>query len=76
MQTYITISDFIYAQDKYGMPYGWGTAQFETLESLYSEDTVTANYDETPEVSRQIIFDYLKSLLPKATEKQIKKMIG
>ena len=76
MQTYITISDFIYAQDKYGMPYGWGIAQFETLESLYSEDTVTANYDETPEVSGQIIFAYLKSLLPKATEKQIQKIIG
>ncbi len=27
MQTYVTVHSFEYAQDKYGRPYGWGTAQ-------------------------------------------------
>ena len=76
MQTYITISDFIYAQDKYGMPYGWGIAQYETLESLYSEDVVTARYDEDPEESGGIILEHLQELWPKATDVQLKKMIG
>ncbi|UQZ91159.1 hypothetical protein C4J81_04215 [Deltaproteobacteria bacterium Smac51] len=76
MQTYITISDFLYAQDKYGMPYGWGIAQYETLESLYSVELVTSSYDEDPEESGRLIFEHLKGLCPKATESQLKKIIG
>ena len=76
MQTYITISDFIYAQDKYGRPYGWGIAQYETMESLYSEEVVAARYDEDPEESERVIFEHLKGLWPRATNMQLKKIIG
>ena len=76
MQTYITISDFIYAQNKHGLPYGWGIAQYETLESLFSEDVVTARYDEDPEESGRIIFEHLKKLCPGSTDAQLKKLMG
>ena len=32
MQTYITIGDFVYSQDKFGRPYGWGIAEYTTPE--------------------------------------------
>ena len=32
MQTYITIGDFVYSQDKFGRPYGWDIAEYTTPE--------------------------------------------
>ena len=34
MQSYVCIADFVYMQDKYGRPYGWGVAEYATLEEL------------------------------------------
>ncbi len=32
MQSYVCIADFVYMQDRYGRPYGWGVAEYATPE--------------------------------------------
>ena len=34
MQSYVCIADFVYMQDRYGRPYGWGVAEYATPEEL------------------------------------------
>ncbi len=75
MQTYVTIADFVYMQDKYGRPYGWGVSQYTTPEALFGEEFVTSAYEKEPEESRTHIVEHLKSVLPSATEAQILKLI-
>lgn len=75
MQTYITIADFVYMQDKTGKPYGWGIAKYATPEQLYGYDRVTAAYKKDPAESRDKILQYLTKLLPQATEKQLLRLI-
>ena len=38
MQTYITIGDFVYSQDKFGRPYGWDIAEYTTPEMQLGPD--------------------------------------
>ena len=33
MQSYVCIADFVYMQDKYGRPYGWGVAEYAHCET-------------------------------------------
>lgn len=75
MQSYICIADFIYMQDKFGKPYGWGVAQYTTPEHFFGYDYTTSAYKRKPDLSRQKISDYLKKLLPNATEQQILKIM-
>ena len=76
MQTYITVADFDYATDKYGKPYGWGIARYATPESRLGYDAVTAAYSKPPEESLKRMLDYLQKRLPKATEKQLLKLLN
>ena len=76
MQTYITIADFEYAQDKFGKTYGWGVARYSTPEELYGYDIVTGAYKRDPKESRERIVAHLKNILPDASELQITKLIG
>lgn len=75
MQTYLTVGDFVYMQDKYGKPYGWGVAQYTTPETLFGCDFVTSAYRRKPEESRDRIVSHLKRLLPDMDEAQILKLI-
>ena len=75
MQTYVTIADFVYMQDKYGRPYGWGVSQYTTPETQFGEEFVTSAYEKEPEESQTCIVEHLKSVLPNATEAQILKLI-
>ena len=75
MQTYVCIKDFVYLQDKFGNPYGWGVAEYTTPEALFGYDTVTAAYQREPQESKERIVQYLAQLLPHATESQILKLI-
>lgn len=76
MQTYICVSDFVYEKDKQGKPYGWGVAEYATPESLLGEESVRGAYNFKPEKSRELIFDHLKTILPNASEQQIRKLLG
>ena len=75
MQAYLTVGDFVYMQDKYGRPYGWGIAEYTTPEVQFGYDFVTSAYRRKPEESKARIAAHLASLLPGVQEKQILKMI-
>lgn len=75
MQTYITIGDFVYLQDKFGRPYGWGVAEYTTPEALFGYDFVTSAYRRKPEESKERILAHLRGVLPDAGEGQITKLL-
>ena len=52
MQTYLTVGDFVYMQDKHGKPYGWGIAKYTTPEELFGYDFVTSAYGSEPVESK------------------------
>ena len=63
MQTYVTIADFVYQQDKFGRTYGWGVAQYTTPEAQFGYDYVTSAYDRQPEESMGLIVEHLMKVL-------------
>ncbi len=76
MQTYVVTRDFVYMRDKQGQPYGWGVAEYDTPEHILGYDAVTAAYSREPEESRRRIYEHLSRLLPKAGEKELRRLIG
>ena len=76
MQAYLTVGDFVYMQDKYGKPYGWGVAKYTTPEALFGYDFVTSAYGSEPVESKARIIAHLRNILPGVNEKQILKLIG
>ena len=74
-QGYVLISDFTYLKDKYGRRYGWGVAEYSTPEKFMGERFAEAVYQRTPEESRRRVSDYLRGLLPHATEAAIQKFM-
>ena len=76
MQTYLTVSDFEYAKNKEGMPYGWGIARYSPPEVLYGAELVRMAYKRQPEESRERIFKQMLLLLPDADDEDIWKLIG
>ena len=75
MQTYVTIGDFVYLQDKFGQPYGWGVAQYTTPDAQLGYDFVTSAYRKEPAESRADILAHLQSILPDADETQLLKLM-
>ena len=75
MQTYITIGDFVYSQDKFGRPYGWDIAEHTTPEAQLGPDFVTSAYRRKPEGSRERILAHLRTVLPEVPEKRLLKLI-
>lgn len=75
MQCYALISDFVYQRDKYGLPYGWGVAQYSTPELFFGEEFADDAYARTPEESYARVLAHLHSILPHADEKQLKKLL-
>ncbi len=73
MACYIVTEDFVYSRDKHGREYGFGLSLLTTPEQLIGMDACRCS--RTPEESYQRMFKHLQQLLPKATEKQIKKML-
>lgn len=76
MQGYVCVADFVYNRDKFGVPYGWGIAQYTTPEYIFGYDYITSEYQTDPEESKQKIIKHLKKILPEATEKQILRIIN
>ncbi|MBR4956447.1 MAG: hypothetical protein IKZ31_01700 [Lentisphaeria bacterium] len=76
MQTYLTVKDLRQKVNKQGKPYGWSVSVYTTPEKLWDYETVSAAYNEAPEVSRERIVARVQQLFPNATEKQIAAVIG
>ena len=74
MGTYIITEDFVYPVDKHGREYGFGWALLTIPEELLGHEACLCN--RSPEESYQRIYNHLLQLLPNATEKKIKKLIG
>ncbi len=69
MKFYLTLCDFRFRLNKYGLPYGWSIAVYDTPESVWGYDFVTGAYDEDPEESFSKILSHLSSYFPSYTEK-------
>lgn len=74
MACLIVTEDFVYPTDKYGQKYGFGWSLLTTPEQLLGVEACVC--DRTPEESYRRMFGYLRQLLPEATEKQVKKILG
>ena len=70
-QGYVVVSDFVYAQDRFGRPYGWGLAEYSTPEKLFGEAFTQKVYARTPAESRERLLDRLRNLVPDASEKKL-----
>ena len=76
MQTYLLISDFVYALDRYGREYGWGIACYATPEHRFGEDWLAEAYREDPARSKERVYAHLQGLFPEASEKQFRRLLG
>ena len=75
-ECYVVISDFKYMTDKFGQQYGWGVAEYSTPERFMG-DVFTENiYRRSPQESYERIFEHLKSILPDADDKKLRKMLS
>ena len=74
-QCYVVISDFVYATDRDGRPYGWGISEYTTPEKRYGEEFTDEVYRRTPEESYRRIYGHLRSLFPDTDEKLIRKIL-
>ena len=70
----IVTEDFVYPRDKHNNEYGWGWALLTTPEQLLGRDNF--NCSLTPQASYQRMEAHLHTILPDATDMQIKKLIG
>lgn len=76
MQTYLLISDFVYALDRCGREYGWGIACYATPEHRFGEDWLAEAYREDPARSKERVYAHLQGLFPEASEKQLHRLLG
>ncbi len=74
MGCHIVTEDFVYPRDRHNREYGWGWSLLTTPEQLYGRDA--CHTDHTPQESYILLLNHFHSILPTATEKQIKRLIG
>ena len=72
---YVCISDFRYATDKAGQPYGWGIAEYTTPERRYGEEFTETVYRRTPGESYARLFEHISSMFPGVEERTIRKLL-
>ena len=72
---YVCIADFVYMQDRYGRPYGWGVAEYATPEELFGYDLITSAYQRDPQESKERMMQHLSSILPGASAQQLTKIL-
>ena len=75
MQSYVCIADFVYMQDRYGRPYGWGVAEYATPEELFGYDFITSGYQRDPQESKERMMQHLSSILPGVSAQQLTKIL-
>lgn len=74
-QGYVTISDFVYETKEDGTRYGWGVAEYATLEQWYGAEYIRSMYQRTSEQSYQRMMKHLKTILPQAEKKQLEQIL-
>ena len=75
MLTYLVVRDFRSRLNKAGQPYGWHIAVLCTPEARWGYDAVTSAYSEEPADSREAIILHLRSCLPEAGEKALRRLM-
>lgn len=74
-KTYVVISNFEYALDRQGVPYGWGMARYDIPEHRFGSDFEDRVYKNLPEESENMIMDHLLKKMPHAQEEQLQKIL-
>ena len=74
MSCRIVTEDFVYPRDKHNREYGWGWALLTMPEQLLGRDACQC--DRTPEESYSRMSAHLRKLLPQASDKQIRRLLG
>ena len=72
---YVCIADFVYMQDRYGRPYGWGVAEYATPEEHFGYDFITSAYPRDPQESKERMMRQLSSILPDSTAQQLTRIL-
>lgn len=73
MGCYIVTEDFVYPTDRHGREYGWGWSLLTTPEALLGREQCVCPH--TPEESFRLLTEHFKTILPEASDKQIRKLI-
>ena len=76
MQTYLIVSAFRQRKNKKGQLFGWHLSVFETPETKWGRDVVSACYNEEPSESWEKIVSRMKTHFPKAGKDQVQKLLG
>lgn len=74
MGGWICISDFRYKQTSRGERYGWGVAEYSTPESLFERELLATPL--SAEESLEFILDYAGRSFPKATRRDLTKLLS
>lgn len=69
----IVTEDFVYPRDRHNHEYGWGWSLLTIPEQLYGSDACLC--PRSPEESFQRMLAHLQALLPKASEKQVRRIL-
>lgn len=70
----IVTEDFVYPHDRHGKEYGWGWSLLTTPEQLHGKESCTC--ERTAEESFERLYAHFRAILPEASDKQIRKLIG
>ena len=75
-QCYVVISNFVYATDRFGEPYGWGIAEYAAAERQMGKPFRRKVYQREPRESYERVLRHLRSVLPYAEEKAIRRILA
>ena len=75
MKSFLIMGNFRQRRNKQGEAYGWHVAEMMTPETKWGYDFVNS-CNEKPAVSRQRISDQIRKHFPKATDREIEKVLG
>lgn len=73
-ETYVSVKKFIYKIDKNGKRYGWGIAEYDLTDNIFSDISRTM-YSESPKTCYEKMFEHLHNLMPFAPDKSINKIL-
>ena len=71
-----SVKDFEYERDRFGRPYGWGTARYAIPERLYGNAFAMALEGSDPEQARSRAAGRLRRIVGKGFDNEIQRLIG
>ena len=74
-QGYVITNDFVYAVDRKGKTYGWGTAEYTTPEKFWGAEFTDRVYQRSPAESYGRLMDMLVSLFPQQKTAALEKFL-